>query len=90
MNRKVKKILNWKRPGPDGVHCYWQKGITTLHESKGKQIDYIISNREVISKWMTVGNSVLCQKDPSKANSVDNYRPILCLPLTWNDDQNYC
>ena len=26
---------------------------------------------------------VICQKDPSKGNAVDNYRPILCLPLMW-------
>ena len=26
---------------------------------------------------------VLCQKDPSKGNAVDNYKPILCLPLMW-------
>ena len=26
---------------------------------------------------------VLCQKDPSKGNAVDNYRPISCFPLVW-------
>ena len=25
----------------------------------------------------------LCLKDPGKGNAVDNYRPILCLPLMW-------
>ena len=32
---------------------------------------------------MTFGKTVLCQKDPSKGNAVDNYRPISCLPLMW-------
>ena len=32
---------------------------------------------------MTTGKTVLCQKDPSKGNAVDNYRPISCLPLMW-------
>ena len=32
---------------------------------------------------MTVGKTVLCQKNPSKRNAVDNYRPISCLPLMW-------
>ena len=43
----------------------------------------MISKREDIPKWMTLGKTVLCQKDPSKGNAVDNYRPMLSLPLTW-------
>ena len=30
---------------------------------------------------MTLGKMVLCQKDPSKGNAVDNYRLKSCLPL---------
>ena len=43
----------------------------------------IISNRDGIPKWMTLGKTVLCQKDPSKGNAVDNYRPISYLPSMW-------
>ena len=32
---------------------------------------------------MTLGKMVLCPKDPSKGNGVDNYRPISCLSLMW-------
>ena len=32
---------------------------------------------------MTHGHPVLCQKDPQKGNTVDNFRPITCLPLMW-------
>ena len=32
---------------------------------------------------MTLCKTVLCQKDPSKGNAVDNYRPMSCLPLMW-------
>ena len=46
-------------------------------------MDNIISNREDILKWMTLGKMVLCQKDPTKGSTVDNYRPISCLPLMW-------
>ena len=35
-------------------------------------MDNIISNKEGIPKWMTLGKTVFCQKDPSKGNSVDN------------------
>ena len=32
---------------------------------------------------MTHGHTVLCQKDPRKGNTVENYCPIACLPLMW-------
>ena len=36
-----------------------------------------------LPEWMTHGRTVLCQKDPQKGNTADNYRPITCLPLMW-------
>ena len=66
------------------VQGNWMKKLTALHERIAKQMDNIISNRDESSqKWMTLGKTVLCQKDPSKGNAVDNYRPISCLPLMW-------
>ena len=32
---------------------------------------------------MTYGRTGVCQKDPAKAKSVENYRAITCLPLVW-------
>ena len=83
IKEQVKKIPNWKSPGPYGVQCYCLKKLTALYEHIAKQMDNIISNRDDIPKWTTLGKTVLCQKDPSKGNAVDNYRPILCLPLMW-------
>ena len=34
-------------------------------------------------EWITHGRTLLCQKDPRKGNTADNYRPIKCLPLMW-------
>ena len=61
IKEQVKKIPNWKRPGPDGVQGYWVKKLTALHEHIVKQIDNIIGSREDIPKWMTLGKTVLCQ-----------------------------
>ena len=83
IKEQVKKILNWKGPGPDGVRGSWLKKLTALHECKVKQMDNIISNRQDIPKRKTLGNTVLCQKNPSKGDVVDNYRPKLYLPLMW-------
>ena len=46
-------------------------------------MDDIISSKVDIPKWMTLGKKVLCQKDPTKGNAVDNYKPVSCLPLMW-------
>ena len=49
-----------------------------------KQTDNIINHKEGIPKWMNewkLCEVVLCQKDPSKGNAIDNYRPISCFPL---------
>ena len=73
IKEQVKKIPNWKSPVPDGVQGYWLKKSTALHECIAKQMGNIISNAEDISIWMTVSKTVLCQKDPSKGNAVDNY-----------------
>ena len=83
IKEQVKQIPSWKSPGPDGVQGYCLKKLTALHERIAKQMDNIISNRDDIPKWMTKWKTVLCQNDPSKGNAVDNYRPILCLPLMW-------
>ena len=79
IKEQVKKIPNWKSPGPDGDQSYWLKNLTALHERIAKQMDNIISNREDIPKWMTLGKKVLYQKDPSKGNAVDRdqYRASL-------------
>ena len=83
IKEQVKKILNWKSPGPVVVQGYWLKKLTLLHKRIAKQMDNIICNREDIPEWMTLGKTVLRQKHPSKGNAVDNSRPILCLPLMW-------
>ena len=83
ITKQVKGIPNWKSPEPDGVQSYWMKKGTALRERIAKQMDNIISNSEDIQKWMSLSNTVFCQKDPSKGNVIDNYRPILYLPLTW-------
>ena len=46
-------------------------------------MDKIIRNKEDIAKCMTLGKTVLCQKDLSKGNALDNYRPIQHLSLMW-------
>ena len=83
INEQVKKIPNWKSPGPDGVQGYCLKKLTALYECIAKRMDNTISSPEDIPKWMTLSKTLLCQKDPSKGNAADNYRPMSCLPVMW-------
>ena len=36
-----------------------------------------------LPEWMAHDYTVLCQKDPRKGNTADNYGPITCLLLMW-------
>ena len=36
-----------------------------------------------LPSWLTRGRTSLLQKDKSKGNVANNYRPITCLPLMW-------
>ena len=54
-----------------------------MHERIVTQLNEILEGTKEISSWMMYGRTVLCQKDPAKGNSVENLRPITCLPLMW-------
>ena len=82
VKQQCKKMPNWKPPGPDGVQGFWIKKFTTLHKRIADQMD-MINKRVEIPKWITIGKTVLIQKDGSNGNAVDNFRLIFCLPLMW-------
>ena len=78
----VKKMTNWKAPGPDGVRGFWFKKFTSLHPCLCKTLNSCLTTGNV-PDWMVTSRTVLIQKDPSKGNGAGNYRPIACLPLLW-------
>ena len=80
---QCRKIPNWKAPGPDGVQGYWIKKFTALHDRTASQMNAMINNGVAVPNWKTYGKTCLCQKDQSKGNAVDNYRPISSLPVMW-------
>lgn len=82
VRHQLKKMPNWKAPGPDEVHGYWLKNFKALHPRIAEQLQHCISNHHA-PKWMTTGRTSLVQKDRSKGNIASNYRPITCLPIMW-------
>ena len=82
IKERIRKMTNWKFPGPDGVHGYWIKMLVSMQERIALHLPSCITRREA-PDWMTTGWTVLLLKDQSKGNEVRYYRPITCLPLMW-------
>ena len=54
-----------------------------MHERIATQLNEIVCGVRRLPEWMTYGRTVLCPKDPTKGEAVDNYRPTSYLPLMW-------
>ena len=76
----IRRMTNWKAPGPDCAQGYWFKRFSTLHSRLSEHLQTGIVEGNVPT-WMTKGRTKLIQKDPEKGNAANNYRPIACLPL---------
>ena len=79
---KLRKVKNWKAPGPDGLQGYWIKSFTACHERIAMQLQECLDLGE-LPNWLTKGKTVLIMKEKEKGADVTNYRPITCLPLMW-------
>ncbi len=55
------KLRNWKAPGPDGIHNFWIKHLSTLHNRLASQIQDVIDGE--VPKWFTAGRTVLIMKN---------------------------
>ena len=82
MRNTLKRMPNWKAPGPDGVQGYWLKNFKSVHESLRVHLSECLESATV-PDCMTNGRTVLIQKEKSKGNVPSNYRPITRLPLVW-------
>ena len=81
VKKQCSKMPKWKAPGHDGVHEFWIKILDKMRERIATQLNEILEGANEIPPWMTYRRTVLCQKDPVNGNSVENFRPITCLPL---------
>ena len=65
----TRRIKNWKAPGPDQVHGFWIKKLTSLHPHLA--LLYQRSLDESCPAWMTTGRTILLQKDRSKGTAAE-------------------
>ena len=82
LKKQVRKMPNWKSPGPYGVQGYLIKNLSNFHGNIALQLDRCLQENNVPS-WMITGKTLLCVKELKKGNAVANFRPIMCLPLLW-------
>ena len=51
VRKQIRKMPNWKSPGPDGVQGYWIKNLSNLHNSIVVQLDRCLQENNM-PKWM--------------------------------------
>ena len=78
----LKKISNWKTPGHDGIHGFWFKKFTSIHDRLALAMNKCLQ-RAPVPEWMTKERTIMSQKDPNKGTATNNYRLITCLPMMW-------
>ena len=74
-------MKNWTAPGPDMIHAYWRKKLTSLYKRLAYQMEKLVTEGDHPS-WLTQGRTVLVMKDPQQGPIPSNYRPSTCLSTT--------
>ena len=54
----TKKISNWKTPGHDGIHGFWFKKFTAIHDRLALEMNRRLQDAQV-PDWMTNGKTTL-------------------------------
>ena len=78
----LKRVPNLKTPGHDGIHGFWFKKFTSIHDRLALEMNRCLQGAQV-PDWMTKRKTTVIQKDPSKGTTQNNYRPITCLRIMW-------
>ena len=67
--------------GHDGIHGFCFNKFTSIHDRLALKINRCLQGTHV-PEWMTKGKTTVIQKGPSKGTAPNNYKPIICLPMT--------
>lgn len=69
---------NWAAPGPDFVHNFWYKKLTTIHGRMAECFNTVLGDPTQLPEFITRGVTFLLPKDQHTADPA-KYRPITCL-----------
>ena len=84
MIKQLRKLSNLKAPGPDSLHSYWLKYMSTVWGmiAVSRQLQSILQSHNM-PKLLVTGSTSLIIKDKTIGAKVRNFRPISWLPLMW-------
>ena len=70
LKKILKKIPNWKAPGPDRAQGLWSKNFTSLHKNIVWNLNACLEGET--ARWMPKERTVLIQNDKSQGNEACN------------------
>ena len=70
--KQCRKVPNWKVTDRNRVQGHWIKNLSDLHERIAVKTNKILMGGDSLFAWITHGQTVLCQKDPRKGNTVES------------------
>ena len=80
--RVLKKMANWKAPGPDGICAFWWKKFPRASDILRKWIETTLNGDTHAPGWLVSGRTVLIPKEGCQGRP-DQYRPIACLNTSY-------
>ena len=78
----LKRMGNWKSPGPDQVYAFWVKRITCLHGDLTRNYNLLVQDPDAVPDWLSQGTTTLIPKN-DKTDQAKCYRPITCLSVFY-------
>lgn len=83
IKKATQKTLNWRAPGIDGIHNFWYKKLTSIHEKTADLFNQCLKEPSKIPPFMTIGVTYLLPKTTPASRDPALYRPITCLPTIY-------
>jgi len=80
----LKRVANWKSPGPDCIHGFWVKYFTSLHPIMLQYFNsFLDTDGTALPPSLLCGQTTLIMKNAAKGCIPSNYRPTTCLSVVW-------
>lgn len=79
---ELRRMKNFKSPGPDQITNFWLKNLTALHPMYLAAFNRILGGEECAPLWLSEGLTTLLPKS-AETHLPNKYRPICCLPTTY-------
>ena len=78
----LKRMGNWKSPGPGKVYGFWVKRITCLHTDLTRNCNLLVQNLDSVRDSLSHGITTRIPKNDKTAQA-KNYWPITCLSVFY-------